>query len=168
MDTPYIHAHGYTYISETHFICIDAHTFDVNPTETSTYAFHARVFHAPPLHTFTARGLAGGDREGLGGEPHGASHVELLLLGTTDQVGAHCTPYIHAHVHACTHTDITCLRSFYVAKNSNTPFSRDFTFLLVSVMRMRCSRCSSPSTPPLTCLLILGCDKVIDERLAYS
>ena len=43
------------------------------------------------LHTFTARGLASADTQELGGEAHGARVAETLVLGTLDQVIAHCT-----------------------------------------------------------------------------
>merc|ERR1712111_177642 len=42
----------------------------------------------PGLGTLTARGLPGGDPQGLGGHPHWALDLELLLLGSLDQVGA--------------------------------------------------------------------------------
>ena len=42
----------------------------------------------PGLGTLTARGLPGGDPQGLGGHPHGALDLQLLLLGSLDQVGA--------------------------------------------------------------------------------
>merc|ERR1711863_77969 len=42
----------------------------------------------PGLGTLTARSLTGGDPQGLGGHPHGALDLQLLLLGTLDQVGA--------------------------------------------------------------------------------
>ena len=35
----------------------------------------------PGLGTLAARGLPGGDPQGLGGHPHGALHLQLLLLG---------------------------------------------------------------------------------------
>merc|ERR1712079_682522 len=43
----------------------------------------------PGLGTLTARGLPGGDPQGLGGHPHGPLDLQLLLLGSLDQVGAH-------------------------------------------------------------------------------
>ena len=42
----------------------------------------------PGLGTLTARGLPGGDPQGLGGHPHWALDLQLLLLGSLDQVGA--------------------------------------------------------------------------------
>jgi hypothetical protein len=42
----------------------------------------------PSLGTLTARGLPGGDSEGLGRHAHGPLHFELLVLGTPDQLGA--------------------------------------------------------------------------------
>lgn len=42
----------------------------------------------PGLGTLTARGLAGGDAEDLGGEADGTLDTEVLVLGTLDEVGA--------------------------------------------------------------------------------
>merc|ERR1712029_501493 len=42
----------------------------------------------PGLGALTTRGLPGGDPQGLGGHPHGALDLELLLLGSLDKVGA--------------------------------------------------------------------------------
>merc|ERR1719378_1507612 len=42
----------------------------------------------PGLGTLTARGLPGGDPQGLSGHPHWALDLQLLLLGSLDQVGA--------------------------------------------------------------------------------
>lgn len=52
----------------------------------------AHLEPVPGLGTFTARGLAGGDAQHLGGQTHGAGHLALqaLVLSTTLQVGAHC------------------------------------------------------------------------------
>ena len=53
------------------------------------------VFVSPHLEavvgvgTLTARGLAGGDAQHLGGHAHWALHLELLVLGALDQVAAH-------------------------------------------------------------------------------
>ena len=37
----------------------------------------------------TARSLSSGDPEGLGGHPHWTLHLELLVLGSPDQILAH-------------------------------------------------------------------------------
>merc|ERR1711872_532218 len=42
----------------------------------------------PGLGALTARGFPRGDPKGLGGHADGALHLQLLLLGTLDQVGA--------------------------------------------------------------------------------
>jgi len=42
----------------------------------------------PGLGTLTARGLPGGDLQGLGGHPHWSLHLQLLLLGALDEVSA--------------------------------------------------------------------------------
>jgi hypothetical protein len=40
------------------------------------------------LRTFTTRGLTGGDTEDLGGETDGTLNLELLVLGSVDELGA--------------------------------------------------------------------------------
>lgn len=47
---------------------------------------HLQLVAIPGLGTLTARGLTGGDPEDLGGETDGALDLELLVLGTVDQV----------------------------------------------------------------------------------
>lgn len=42
----------------------------------------------PGLGSFSARRLAGGDLEDLGGHADGALDAELLVFGTVDEVGA--------------------------------------------------------------------------------
>lgn len=42
----------------------------------------------PGLGTVTARGLTGGDTENLGGETDGTLDLELLVLGTLDEISA--------------------------------------------------------------------------------
>ena len=42
----------------------------------------------PGLRTLTARGLAGGDLEVLGGQTNGALDAEILALGTVNELGA--------------------------------------------------------------------------------
>lgn len=42
----------------------------------------------PGLGTLTARGLAGGDLEGLGGKADGALDAEVLVLGALDDLSA--------------------------------------------------------------------------------
>ena len=43
----------------------------------------------PGLGSLSARSLPGGDPQHLGGHPHRALHLELLVLGASDEVGAH-------------------------------------------------------------------------------
>ena len=43
----------------------------------------------PGLGTLSAGSLPGGDPQYLGRHPHGALHLELLVLGASDEVGAH-------------------------------------------------------------------------------
>ena len=43
----------------------------------------------------TARSLSGGDPECLGGHPHWTLHLELLVLGSPDQVLAHLLQRLH-------------------------------------------------------------------------
>ena len=40
----------------------------------------------PSLGTLSARSLTGGDTEGLGGHPDGSLNLELLILGSPDEV----------------------------------------------------------------------------------
>lgn len=49
---------------------------------------NAHLKTIPSLGTFTARGLTGGDVEHLGRHADGSLDLELLLLGTTDEVSA--------------------------------------------------------------------------------
>jgi len=42
----------------------------------------------PGLATLSTGSLTGGDPQGLGGHPHGALHLQLLVLGSLDQVAA--------------------------------------------------------------------------------
>merc|ERR1712048_718481 len=49
----------------------------------------------PGLGTLTARSLPSGDPEGLGGHPHWTLHLELLVLGSPDQVLAHLFQRLH-------------------------------------------------------------------------
>jgi hypothetical protein len=48
----------------------------------------AHLVAIPGLGTLTARGLAGGDLEGLAGETDGALDAELLALRAVDQLTA--------------------------------------------------------------------------------
>ena len=41
------------------------------------------------VRTVTARRLAGGDLKNLGGDADGTLHLQALLLGDADQIGAH-------------------------------------------------------------------------------
>ena len=45
--------------------------------------------------SLTARSLPGGDPEDLGGHPHWALHLQLLVLGAPDQVLAHLLEGLH-------------------------------------------------------------------------
>jgi hypothetical protein len=49
----------------------------------------AHLVAVPGLGTLTARGLAGGDLEGLGGQADGALDAEVLGLGALNQLGRH-------------------------------------------------------------------------------
>ena len=46
----------------------------------------------PGLGALTTRGLAGGDTQNLGGHAHWATHLQLLLSGSTDQVSTDWNP----------------------------------------------------------------------------
>jgi hypothetical protein len=48
----------------------------------------AHLEAVPGLGTLTARGLAGGDLEGLGGQADGALDAEVLVLAALDDLGA--------------------------------------------------------------------------------
>lgn len=48
----------------------------------------AHLVAVPGLGALTARGLAGGDLEGLGGQADGALDAQVLALGALDQLGA--------------------------------------------------------------------------------
>jgi hypothetical protein len=48
----------------------------------------AHLVGVPGLGTLTARGLAGGDLEVLGGQTDGALDAEILALGTVNELGA--------------------------------------------------------------------------------
>ena len=54
---------------------------------------HLKV--VPGLGALTARRLAGGDAQDLGGHADGALDAELLVLGALDQVGAHLLQAFH-------------------------------------------------------------------------
>merc|ERR1719266_1736039 len=49
----------------------------------------------PGLTPLSARSLPGGDPEGLGGHPHGSLHLQLLVLGSLDQVTADLLQRLH-------------------------------------------------------------------------
>ena len=49
---------------------------------------NAHLESIPGLGTFTARGLPGGDTQGLGGHADGALDLEVLLLGAADELAA--------------------------------------------------------------------------------
>ena len=44
----------------------------------------------PALGTLTARGHAGGDTEGLGGETNGSLDSKILVLGTLEKLRNNC------------------------------------------------------------------------------
>ena len=48
----------------------------------------AHLVAVPGLGTLTARGLTGGDLEGLGGQTDGALGAEVLVLGSVDDLSA--------------------------------------------------------------------------------
>jgi hypothetical protein len=48
----------------------------------------AHLIRIPGLGTLTARGLAGGDLEDLGGQTDGALDAQVLALGTLEDLGA--------------------------------------------------------------------------------
>jgi hypothetical protein len=50
------------------------------------YLVDAHLEAIPSVGTLTARRLAGGDAEHLGGQAHGAGVIQALGLGTLDQV----------------------------------------------------------------------------------
>ena len=56
----------------------------------SSVALSPHLERVPGVGTLSAGGLAGGDAQGLGGHADGSLHLELLILGTLDQVSAHC------------------------------------------------------------------------------
>ena len=49
----------------------------------------------PGLGTLSARSLPGGDSQHLGGHPHWSLHLELLVLGSPDQILAHLLQRLH-------------------------------------------------------------------------
>ena len=49
----------------------------------------AHLVAVPGLGTLTARGLAGGDLQGLGGQADGSLDAQVLALGALDQLGAY-------------------------------------------------------------------------------
>jgi hypothetical protein len=55
---------------------------------------HLELVAIPGLGTLTARGLTGGDPEDLGGETDGSLDLELLVLGTVDEVVRDCKDVI--------------------------------------------------------------------------
>ena len=48
----------------------------------------AHLEPVPGLGALTARGLPGGDPQSLGGHPHGSLDLQVLVLGSSDQVAA--------------------------------------------------------------------------------
>lgn len=55
----------------------------------------AHLVQVPGLGTLTARGLAGGDLEVLGGQADGALDGKVLALGALDQLGADLLEGLH-------------------------------------------------------------------------
>merc|ERR1719211_935895 len=49
----------------------------------------------PGLTTLSARSLTGGDPQGLGGHPDGSLHLQLLILGSLDEVTADLLQRLH-------------------------------------------------------------------------
>ena len=78
----------------------------------------------PGLTTLSARSLTGGDSQGLGGHPHGSLHLQLLVLGSLDQVTA------------------DLLQGLDVAGSQSDPDAVDGSVLLhtFSILNMKCMR----------------------------
>ena len=55
----------------------------------------AHLIHVPGLGTLTARGLSGGDLEGLGGQSDGSLDAQVLRLCTLQQLAAHLLQRLH-------------------------------------------------------------------------
>ncbi len=92
----------------------------------------------PRVGTLTARGLAGGDTEELGGHGHGSGDLHLLVEGDALNIGAD-------------------YRIRQRCDNGNVPFSIGFTLVEVRVMRIRCT--SSLATFSLSMDIVEGCYK---------
>ena len=92
----------------------------------------------PRVGTLTARGLAGGDTEELGGHGHGSGHLHLLVEGDALNIGAD-------------------YRISQRRDSGDVPFSIGFTLVEVRVMRIRCT--SSLATFSLSMDIVEGCYK---------
>ena len=90
----------------------------------------------PAVGTLTARGLAGGDAQELGGHADGTGHLYLLILGNALDIGAH---YSVRH-YGC---------------KERLPFSTGFTLVEVRVMRIRWT--SSLATFSFSIDIVEGC-----------
>ena len=55
----------------------------------------AHLEPVPGLGALTARGLPGGDLQGLGGHPDGSLHLQLLVFGSLDQITADLLQRLH-------------------------------------------------------------------------
>ena len=53
----------------------------------------------PGLGTLTTRSLSGSDSQGLGGHPDWSLHLELLVLGSSDEVTAHLLQGLDISIH---------------------------------------------------------------------
>lgn len=90
----------------------------------------------PAVGTLTARGLAGGDTQELGGHTDGTGHLHLLVEGNALDIGADYR-----------------VRGYYCEKS--LPFSTGFTLVEVRVMRIRWT--SSLATFSFSIDIVEGC-----------
>ena len=92
----------------------------------------------PAVGTLTARGLAGGDAQELGGHADGTGHLHLLIKGNALDIGAH----------------YSVRRRGY---KERLPFSTGFTLVEVRVMRIRWT--SSLATFSFSIDIVESCSK---------
>ena len=90
----------------------------------------------PAVGTLTARGLAGGDAQELGGHADGTGHLHLLIKGNALDIGAHYS----VRPNGC---------------KERLPFSTGFTLVEVRVMRIRWT--SSLATFSFSIDIVEGC-----------
>lgn len=90
----------------------------------------------PAVGTLTARGLAGGDAQELGGHADGTGHLHLLIKGNALDIGAHYS----VRQYGC---------------KERLPFSTGFTLVEVRVMRIRWT--SSLATFSFSIDIVEGC-----------